>query len=247
MNKGLILSIIAGFTTLSGLLFTFNIKSNKNIDKYLTISLSMSFIMLILISLLDLFPESLKILQNKPFLDVFLYIMVNYTIIYIFLKISHKMSKNKVEKGKLYFLGVISMISLLLHNIPEGIISCITTNYNLNLGLKITTSIIIHNIPEGILIALPIYFSTKSRKRASIYVFIAAIGEPLGAFFSLFLLKNKINDVSYIGYIFISVALLMILIAVEEIFPKIKDKNKKYITVGLSIGLIIFLINKLII
>ncbi|MBR5662679.1 MAG: ZIP family metal transporter [Bacilli bacterium] len=157
------------------------------------------------------------------------------------------MSKNKVEKGKLYFLGVISMISLLLHNIPEGIISCITTNYNLNLGLKITTSIIIHNIPEGILIALPIYFSTKSRKRASIYVFIAAIGEPLGAFFSLFLLKNKINDVSYIGYIFISVALLMILIAVEEIFPKIKDKNKKYITVGLSIGLIIFLINKLII
>ena len=247
MNKGLILSIIAGFTTLSGILFTFNIKNNKTIEKYITIALSMSFIVMILISLLDLIPESLKILQNKPFLDVFLYIMVNYTIIYLFLKLSHKMSKNKVEKGELYFLGVISMISLLLHNIPEGIISCITTNYNLKLGIKITTSIIMHNIPEGILIALPIYFSTKSRKRASIYVFIAAIGEPLGAFFSLFLLKNKINDVSYIGYIFISVALLMILIAVEEIFPKIYNKNKKSIIVGLSIGLIIFLINKLII
>ena len=161
MNKGLILSIIAGFTTLFFILFTFNIKNNKNIEKYLTISLSMSFIVMILISLLDLILESLKILQNKPFLDVFLYIMVNYTIIYLFLKLSHKMSKNKVEKGELYFLGVISMISLLLHNIPEGIISCITTNYNLKLGIKITTSIIMHNIPEGILIALPIYFSTK--------------------------------------------------------------------------------------
>lgn len=247
MNKGLILSIIAGLTTLSGILFTFNVKNERKIEKYLTISLSMSFIVMILISLFDLIPESLKILQNKPFLDVLLYIVVNYTIIYLFLKISHKMSKNKVEKGELYFLGVISMISLFLHNIPEGIISCITTNYNLKLGIKITTSIIMHNIPEGILIALPIYFSTKSRKKASIYVFIAAIAEPLGAFFSLFLLKNKINDVSYIGYIFISVALLMILIAVEEIFPKICSKNKKSILVGLSIGLIIFLINKLII
>lgn len=247
MNKGLILSIIAGLTTLSGILFTFNIKNERKIEKYLTISLSMSFIVMILISLFDLIPESLKILQNKPFLDVLSYIVVNYTIIYLFLKISHKMSKNKVEKGELYFLGVISMISLFLHNIPEGIISCITTNYNLKLGIKITTSIIMHNIPEGILIALPIYFSTKSRKKASIYVFIAAIAEPLGAFFSLFLLKNKINDVSYIGYIFISVALLMILIAVEEIFPKICSKNKKSILVGLSIGLIIFLINKLII
>ena len=63
----------------------------------MTISLSMSFIYMILISLFDLFPNSLKNMQNKAFLDVFLYIMVNYTIIQIILKITHKYTKNKVN------------------------------------------------------------------------------------------------------------------------------------------------------
>ena len=242
MNKGLIISIIAGLSTLTGLFFTINTKDNKKIDKILTISLSIAFIYMILISLFDLFPESLKNLSNKPFLDVFLYIMVNYTIIQIILKISHKYKKNEVEKGELYFLGIINMISLLFHNIPEGIITCISTNYNYNLGLKISLSIIMHNIPEGIAIAVPIYFSTKKRSRALLFLFISSLGEIVGAIISLFLLKNKVNN-AFIGYTLISISVLMITIAVEEIFLKICNKNKKYIIIGLSIGLIIFLIN----
>lgn len=242
MNKGLIISIIAGISTLFGLIFTINFKDKKKIDKTITISLSIAFIYMILISLFDLFPESLKNLSNKPFLDVFLYILVNYTIIQLILKITHKMKKNEVEKGELYFLGVINMISLLLHNIPEGIITCISTNYNFKLGLRISLSIIMHNIPEGIAIAVPIYFSTKKRGKALLFLIISSLGEIVGALFSLILLKNKINN-AIIGYILISISILMITIAVEEIFIKIINKNKKYIIVGLSIGLILFLIN----
>lgn len=242
MNKGLIISIISGLSTLFGIIFTINIKNSKKIDKIVTISLSMSFIYMILISLFDLFPNSLKNMQNKAFLDVFLYIMVNYTIIQIILKITHKYTKNKVEKGKLYFLGLINMFTLLIHNIPEGIITYITTNYNFKLGLKISLSIIMHNIPEGISIAVPIYFSTKSRSRAIGYTFIAAIGEIIGSIIALLFIKNRVNY-NLIGFTMISISVVMITIAVEEIFFQIKDKNIKNIAVGLSIGLIIFLIN----
>lgn len=245
MNKGLIISIIAGLSTLVGLIFTIDFKDKKRVDSIITISLSIAFIYMILISLFDLFPESLKILSNKPFLDVFLYILINYAITHIFLKISHKMHKNEVEKGELYFLGIVSMISLLLHNIPEGIITCLTANYNFKLGLKISLSIIMHNIPEGIIIAVPIYYSIKKRSRALLFLIISSSGEILGALFSLFFVKNKINN-TFIGYILITVSLIMILIAVEEIFSKISIKNKKSVVVGLSIGLVIFLINKVI-
>lgn len=242
MNKGLIISIISGLTTLTGLFFTINFKNSKKIEKIVVISLSIAFIYMILISLFDLFPESLKNLSNKPFLDVLCYILINYTIIQIILYISHKISKNKVEKGELYFLGVINMISLFLHNIPEGIITCISTNYDLKLGLKISLSIILHNIPEGIAIAVPIYYATKKRKLSLLFLFISSLGEIIGSIISLFIFKNRINN-TYIGYILISISVLMILIAIEEIFTKIKSKNKKYLFIGLSIGLILFVIN----
>lgn len=242
MNKGLIISIISGLTTLTGLFFTINFKNSKKIEKIVVISLSIAFIYMILISLFDLFPESLKNLSNKPFLDVLCYILINYTIIQIILYISHKISKNKVEKGELYFLGVINMISLFLHNIPEGIITCISTNYDLKLGLKISLSIILHNIPEGIAIAVPIYYATKKRKLSLLFLFISSLGEIIGSIISLFIFKNRINN-TYIGYILISISILMILIAIEEIFTKIKSKNKKYLFIGLSIGLILFVIN----
>ncbi len=242
MNKGIILSIIAGFTTLTGMLFTINFKSKKNIDKIITISLSMAFIVMILVSIFDLFIESLNILSNKPFLSVLLYILINYTIIYIILHIKPKNNKKLVEKGELYFLGIFNMIALLFHNIPEGIITYITTNYNLKLGIKITTSIIMHNIPEGISIAVPMYYATKSRKKAFIYTFIASIGEPIGSILPLLLFKNLVGGV-YIGYILISVAILMINISIYKILPKIKTNNKLDIIIGLIIGFSLFIIN----
>ena len=242
MNKGLILSIIAGLTTLSGMLFTINFKDKEKIDKITTISLSMAFIVMILVSIFDLFIESLNILKNKPFLGILSYIMINYTIIYIILKIKPKNKEKLVEKGELYLLGIFNMVALLLHNIPEGVITYITTNYNFNLGIKITTSIIMHNVPEGISIAVPIYYATKSRKKAFIYTFIAAIGEPIGSIIPLLLFKNLVGGV-YIGFILITVAILMINISIYKIFPKIKTNKIKDIFIGLIIGFILFLIN----
>ena len=242
MNKGLILSIIAGFTTLSGMLFTINFKDNKKINKITTISLSMAFIVMILVSLFELIPESINNLKNKPFLSILLYIMVNYIIIYIILKIKPKNKQKKIEKGELYFLGIFNMIVLLFHNIPEGIITYISTNYNYKLGIKITISIIIHNIPEGISIAVPIYYATKSRFKAFIYTFVASIGEPLGAIIPLLFLKNLVGGV-YISYILITVAILMINISIYKIFPNIKTNKNIIIFIGLIIGLILFIIN----
>ena len=58
--------------------------------------------------------------------------------------------------------------------------------------------------------------------------------------------KNHLNN-AFIGYLMISVSLIMILTAVEEIFPQICNKNKKNTLIGILSGIIIFILNIIII
>lgn len=106
-------------------------------------------------------------------------------------------------------------------------------------------TLLLHNIPEGISIAVPIYYSTKGKKRGLICLFISSLGELIEALFSLFLLKNKINN-QFIGYMMISISSIMILIVLEEIFPEISLKNKKYCLIGILLGIGLYMINILI-
>ena len=73
------------------------------------------------------------------------------------------------------------MLAIIIHNVPEGIATFISTTKSINLGLSLTLAIAIHNIPEGISISVPIYYATKSKFKAFSYTLVSALSEPLGA------------------------------------------------------------------
>ena len=96
---------------------------------------------------------------------------------------------------------------------------------------------------EGICIAVPIYYSTKSKKEAISKTFISGLAEPLGAILSFILFNNFITN-ELISIILLLVAGIMITISIEEIFPTtLKYKEKKFITIGLLLGIILIMIN----
>ena len=66
-------------------------------------------------------------------------------------KIDHYIADNQ-----LYKLGLISVVALMLHNIPEGITTFISSSLDSKLGIVLAASIALHNIPEGISLAVPI-------------------------------------------------------------------------------------------
>lgn len=242
-----IISTIAGLSTLIGCLFIF-IKV-KNINRFLSISLSFSAIVMILISIFDLIPSSFFNLFFKyKYIGLLLSIFV-FILGIILIKISDKLIKTLEEKGSsLYKLGIISAIVLIMHNIPEGIITFLTSENDLSLGIKIAVAITLHNIPEGICIAVPIYYSTKRVGRAIKTTLISGLSEPLGAILAyLFLYKYITTDI--LNLIFIMVAGIMISLAINEILKeslKYSEKNNKYIYIGMIIGIIFFLISMLI-
>ena len=114
-----LISTIAGLSTLVGCIFIFF--KVKNINRFISISLSFSAIVMILISILDLIPSSFFSLFFKyQYIGLIISIIAFITGILI-IKISNQLVKKLEEKGSsLYKLGIISAITLVLHNVPEG-------------------------------------------------------------------------------------------------------------------------------
>lgn len=241
-----LISTIAGLSTLLGCIFIF-IKT-KNVNKFLSISLSFSATVMILISIFDLIPNSFFTLIFKyKYPGLFLAIF-SFIFGILLIKFSTKLINNLEEKGSsLYKLGIISAFVLVLHNVPEGIITFLTSGNNLSLGIKIAIAITLHNIPEGICIAVPIYYSTKSKSRAVGTTLISGLSEPLGAILAYLFLYKYITTTT-LHIIFIIVAGIMISLAINEILKesiKYSEKHNKYIYIGILLGIIFFIISLL--
>ncbi len=233
-----ILTIIAGLSTLIGLLPIFiKFKNEFNI-----ISASCSFAsgVMLCISILDLIPESIKNLNYNIILS-FSFLLVGIITSYLIDKFVDKINKS----SNLFKVGILSMIVIILHNIPEGIVTYIVSSKNIVLGISICIAISLHNIPEGITISVPIYYSTKSKKIAFLYTFISALSEPFGAILSYLFLSKYISNY-ILGLLFSIIAGIMIQISINKLLPLSNNYNNKLSKIFLLIGFITMLISLLI-
>ncbi|MFV0274943.1 MAG: ZIP family metal transporter [Bacilli bacterium] len=227
-NNALLLSGIAGFSTLIGFLITLIIK-NRNNNKIIAFILSISSAIILYLSVFELAKESYIIMRNDYTLIystiyVLKLIIIGVIIGFLLEVLINKLSKNKYSK--LIKLSIFATIALFLHNIPEGIITYISTLTNLKLGLLITFAIMIHNIPEGIIISLPILVENNNIKKAFKYTFLAGFAEIIGTLIALMFFKDKFNELLLSNLISI-ISGIMIFISIYEIFPNALNYNKR--------------------
>ena len=237
----LILTSLAGLATLIGVIPIF-IKI-KNKDYIIASACAFASGVMICISIFDLIPESLRYLSINfnSFLVIFLCLL--FMIIGIILSMVLDNYIDKVSSnGSLFKVGILSMIAIILHNVPEGIVTFIVSNRNIMLGISICIAIALHNIPEGISIAIPIYYSTKSKKKAIFYTFIASLSEPIGALLTGLFLINYVND-TILGLLFAFIAGIMIQISSYKLLPTGKDYNKKMSYIFFIVGFIVMLLS----
>lgn len=243
MNKtyALIISLIAGMSTLLGYLFIY-IKGDKN--KIISKCLGFASGVMISISIIDLLPSSITNLNitNKYIISI----SYSFILFWIGFLLAHFISKLvKDNDNKLYKTGLITMIGIMLHNIPEGIATFILSAIDLKLGILLAIAIILHNIPEGISISIPIYYSTNSKRKAFIYTFISGISEPIGGFLALLFLYKYINTF-VMGLLFSFIAGLMIYIGYFELLKiSINYKDKKNILLYFTLGTILIIITEI--
>ena len=135
------------------------------------------------------------------------------------------------------------MITIILHNFPEGIATFMSSYANINDGIRLSIAILIHNIPEGISAAVPLALSEQSNKRGVVYSIICALSEPLGAIVGYILLKDYLNEF-VLSIVLLFVSGLMISLSIEELIPEIVlYNNKKNSIYGFVVGFIIVIIS----
>ena len=139
-------------------------------------------------------------------------------------------------------LGISITIAIAMHNIPEGIVTFIVSKNNIMLGISICIAIALHNIPEGISIAVPIYYSSKSKFKAIFYTFLAGMSEPIGALLTGLFLVNFVNDI-VLGLLFSFIAGVMIQIGSFKLLPTGKDYNKRISWIFFLFGFTVMIIS----
>ena len=236
-----IITLLSGLSTIIGYLFVYL----KNTNNKILISLGFACGVMFYISLFDLIPEGIFLLSKSygiySFFICTLFILVGIILSYI---LDILLPNNS---SSLYRVGIISMIALIIHNIPEGIATYITTNNDLKLGISLALAIALHNIPEGITISIPIYYSTRSKKKAFIYTFISGISEFFGAILASLFFSN-LNSNLFLGSLYSLIAGIMLYISIHELLPEsLKYKKYKLTLISFLLGIItIFISIKLI-
>ena len=233
----LLLSLIAGFSTLLGAFIVFF--TNKRNTKLLAFTLALSAGIMAAISITDLLPCSLYSLVKSLGKPSGTFYSVLFLLIGVFIALLIDFLIPDKSNEPLYKVGLFTTIALMIHNFPEGIATFISGYQDTNLGIYITIAITLHNIPEGISIAVPIYYSTKSKLKALKITFISAAAEPLGAFFSYVILKPYINDI-ILSICFALIAGIMIFISFKELIPEsLSFGYKSLYFAGIIIGILL--------
>lgn len=227
MNKvsiAFLLTSLAGLSTMIGVIPIFIKLKNKN--KIIASSLSFASGVMLCVSIIDLIPESMEMLKKYYTGSVLIIIILLFIISGIITSSLIDKYLPTTNYESLYRVGIISMLAIILHNIPEGIATFISTTKDTSLGISLATSIALHNIPEGISIAIPIYYSTKSKTKACWLTFVSALSEPLGAILTYLFLLPFVNDI-ILGLLFSFIAGIMLQISLTELLPESLSYNYK--------------------
>lgn len=247
----LLITILAGLSTLVGGFSTFFIK--KDSLKALSIGLGFSGGMMIYISLNELLIEANKYLLpqfNKrasliAFLMFFIGVLIAIIIDYfipdhiesdLFLK---NPSECDCRMHKIKRAGIFTAVAVAIHNFPEGIANFFVSSQDLSLGIPLALAIAIHNIPEGIAVALPIYHAVQKKRVAIFYTFLSGIAEPIGALLGYFFLRNYLNETT-LGFLFATISGIMVYISIDTLLPMAREYGENHhVVLGVMLGMFV--------
>ncbi|NSW54175.1 MAG: zinc transporter ZupT [Anaerolineae bacterium] len=142
---------------------------------------------------------------------------------------------DETDRKKLLRMGMFSALAIAIHNFPEGLATFMGALKDPALGVSIAVAIAIHNIPEGIAVSVPVYYATKSRRKALWLSVLSGFSEPVGAILGYFILRAIFNDTLF-GVIFAAVAGIMVYISLDELLPTAEEYGKHHIAIGGVIG-----------
>ncbi|MEA3255735.1 MAG: zinc transporter ZupT [Candidatus Altiarchaeota archaeon] len=233
----LLLTFLAGIATGIGSLISLFINEFKR--SYLCFSLGFSAGVMIYISFAELLSLAVSdvgfLMGNTAFFAGIIFIMlIDFLIPHEYIEEHVKVDK---RNKKLMMAGVFTALGIAIHNFPEGLAVFMSSLRDIDVGVSMAFAIAVHNIPEGIAVSMPIYYATKSRKKAFSYSLLSGIAEPIGAIIGFLILAPFLTP-TVLSLMLAFVAGIMVFISFDELLPLSFEHDNAHLSiVGITVGM----------
>jgi ZIP family zinc transporter len=236
----LLLSLIAGSATGIGGLCALIIPTIK--PRLIAGSMGFASGVMLLVSFLNLFVESLDL---SSYLNVTVAFSVGSICMILIDSVLPHLELGKKENGLIHsqFLhsGLLILIGITIHNIPEGVIISAGYSHLPQLGTLIAIAVFFHNVPEGIATAIPLLSAGYPKRNVLLATVVSGLAEPFGALLGRTILFNSPDTT--IGSALAFAAGVMTYITADELIPIAHDYGEKHaVSIGILSGIIFMLI-----
>lgn len=140
------------------------------------------------------------------------------------------------ESKTMYTMGLLVLIGIAFHNLPEGLAIGSTLVESQNLAISLSLLMLVHDIPEGIAVGLPLKLSGMSVGKVLWLAFMTgmptAVGSIMGTAVGTISREMIALCISFAGG-------AMLYISLKELIPAAGPKNRFfYSMLGLCLGFI---------
>lgn len=101
------------------------------------------------------------------------------------LQLTQNCLEEKKDKGALVKAGLIMLLAIMFHNIPEGMAIGATGTVEVKMGVLVATLIAVHNIPEGMAISAPLASGGMKAWKTILLTSLAGAATVIGAVIGL--------------------------------------------------------------
>ena len=235
----LLLCLVVGLVFLLGNYITSKFKDKDRLNK---ISIGLAFTVMMGLIIFDLIPELIDFKYKYSYIVIIIFTILGLLMLKLLDLFvphhhheHHDNEKNKIEHiSHVKHIGKITLVSLILHNLVEGMAIYGVCINNIKSGLLIVLSVCLHNIPLGTHI-----FSSINKNENKLLIISLSLSSLIGGI--IFYLVGNINK------IFLSIIMAFTLgmlgyLTLFEFLPEIKNNYKnKNVYFGISIGLLLVL------
>lgn len=253
------LTLLVGLSMGLGSILSFFVKGDNK--KFLVKSLSFAAGIMIYVSFMAILPEGIHLMEdylghekgyNLSLVFFFIGIIITAILEHFTHKIggdhghdhNHSHNHGSHNHGEhLSKLGLVSAIAIALHNLPEGFALFTAGLKDIKMAIPIALAVTMHNIPLSIAISVPIFYSTKSKKKTFIYTLLVGLCQPLGAILGYLLLSKFLNDFLF-GILFSIISGIMVFVSLDELLPTAQKYDDHHIAIyGAVAGMIVMAIS----
>lgn len=235
----LLLSLIMGLSFIIGLIISRKFKS-KFLSYFAT---GLAFVILLALLFIDIIPEMAELSTVYVEVNMAFFGMLSGILLLVLLDLiiphhehehKHNDDNKKEHKEHLYHIGMLTFISVLIHNTLEGIAFFLVGITSIKAAILMSLGIALHNIPLGIEISC---FFDKGKKNNKYKELALVLSGSIGALIGLII--GDLNPVLNIAILSVTAGMIMYT-AINELGSEvISDIKEKGVISGIITGVII--------